>query len=321
VIPASAAAGAAPVGPTKARLIAVGDGSPRSAISSLVSDRQRYIAYIPSGSSDVATYDTKRGAPGFRVPGCGPVDGTPGYFLAGCGADGSDDRLLEARNHRLSTIAGSAKYDEFWEIGRQWARGETIPERDAHSTEVIVNWRTGERRTCNYYPPLGDPCPPRNLDSKRGEVIDWGQFGHEPHYSYDELGGLTLRHDRRVVARFARPSGCDEGCGTQLYAGRLSWHRPRPGKQFAYVNAYAISSGHSVRWRIAAPPDCRGPSWLGRVGHVHTRYAMAIEVLDRGPGNCDESSFLRLWVAPWPKSESRGVWVETRPRSLAGRKP
>jgi hypothetical protein len=291
-----------PRGPSRSTMIGTAE-TPASvrAFRTLVSDRDRYVAWVPQGTTDTLVYDTKLGS-SFRTAGCQIESGAPGVFLVGCGTGSSAAQLLDIKTGIVRNIPGARTNDEFFDIGRFWARGYGESCQDVHCPleNITVNWHTGKRRVC--YDDGSEYCPDYDLDTKAGKRLRGLPAGHQPGYLWYWDGvtvKLSLWREKplRLVARLAR--GCGEFtslCQPELYAGRMSWTEPAATER---VGVYSIRKRRALRWRIA--PECVSGQEGPLVGQVHTRFGLVIRAQQATGDDCSKTPFDQVWLARWPR--------------------
>jgi hypothetical protein len=214
----------------------------------ILSDGSRYVL-IQAAPDLIRVYDVDKRS-SYDLPvgkDCRLTSATPGVALLVCPSlgvyEGSWPWIIRLRTRVVEPAAGSDPQTsgERWnDIGRHWIGGSTTAA--AHSVQIYLNWRTGERTS---YP------EPYELNGDL-DLDDPGASGY-PDRVFDRDGPLTLeeRFDEGHLwlgrpgpdARLSPTDRLAWGNSTQLSAGLVTWREPN-----GFVRAYDTRQRLRLGW-------------------------------------------------------------------------
>jgi hypothetical protein len=307
---ASTATAHAPVGPTRARLIAtLPDGT-------VTTDGIHYAIVQLPGRLRVSNTETRRSYE-IATP-CRALSGSHGRFLISClQPDYSHSySILDAARRTFRPISRLRPFDELDTIGRVWVAGFTTrPAPDAPGASrnwgLFIDWRTGKRREvstrggCYAFlnidtPDLREPVP---------RLIPCAS------YRYDGSVNLSVAPPRfRLVFTTASRQKVllDQDCLSRcqswfLGGGHVTWVEQRPGGQVV-VGGYSSVTNRRASWSLGTLST---PCDLVRgclADATHTRDTIFVRVIasvkwvcSENSGHCDNTpTAWRLYSMPWP---------------------
>ena len=239
--------------------------APRSlgrVVRALATDGVRYTAFQrtlrgPLHVTDSRTARTRK-VPYDRAEAetCRPRDIASGSVLIVCEDAGGRPRrpvVLNLATRKAVRVPGPAPEDygngeaRYSELGRYWASGLLEGHRQSFS-DAYLNWRTGEVRYGNEFPPGRRPdINTRNLELLPAAASAAGVVAYDAplRLRRDGQRGLLLERGTKRVARLSK---CHMECRyPALSGGVASWAEGRT------VRLYRVRSQRTTRWRLASP--------------------------------------------------------------------
>lgn len=185
-----------------------------------IGDGRRFVVFHRAGAPRLTLLDASTGVERNVARGCDATAAQPGVFLLACGYHGHA-ALLFARRSRLAFPIGVRPGDRYTAMGRYWIAGsrpgsgvQQCPADQscgyAPGPDVFVNWRTGERRTCD---PSTAACD-FDLDRPGLPAAASAPARHRPHACVERVGaGRVVWTDRATHHRWlTRLPGPPDAC-------------------------------------------------------------------------------------------------------------
>lgn len=232
-------------------------------------DGSRFAVTRPPGT--VGIIDDQSGGRRDLPPGCSGGFPSIGWDIVFCG---SQRGVVDLQTGAITPLHDLQPADLLGTAGATWVDGARQPSPST-SSELFINWRTGEQRELPYSP--DDALRPRDLNAAdfnrmkplaRGSLVlgradgRWAIWG--------PVANLRLRYRGRTLRVSARCTGRGDSCSEAQYgAGILSWSEG--SRACAFV-------GRTRRTGCFTPPRSLakrlGGSWWGEPYITHTKAAV-----------------------------------------------